>query len=456
MSANDRREAVQAKEAAGAARAVRAGESRRAIQVGLLGAGVVGEGILRLLRDNASSIETRLGAPIEVVKVVARNREKVGREVDPSLLSFDPAAVLDDPAIDVVVDPAREFLRRAIEQKKQVVTANKALLAEHGNELAELAERQGVDLYFEAAVAGGIPIIRLLREALASDRILSLVGILNGTSNYILTRMSQDRLDFGKALREAQDKGYAEADPTLDVSGGDAAHKLTLLATLAYGARLKPSDVATEGIDRVAAIDIAFAERFGYVIRPLAIAKPTATGSLELRVHPALVPQASVLAPIAGALNAVMVEGAMVGPYMMTGLGAGAAPTAMSVVSDIVDVSRNLLANARGRVPSRAFLTANLHDTPVQPLGEHRSRYYFRFAVRSSSSILARIAGVLGAFEVSIEQMVQDARARADEPVSIVMLTHEALEANVRRAMDEIALLHDVLEPSHVLRIEEV
>jgi homoserine dehydrogenase len=440
----------------------RPSEEPRPIRVGLLGAGVVGEGILRLLRDNASSIETRLGAPIEVAKVVARDRDKARRDVDPSLLSFEPSDVLDDPSIDVVVevigglDPAGEFLRRAIENRKQVVTANKALLAEHGNELAELAERKGVDLYFEAAVAGGIPIIRLLREALASDRILSLVGILNGTSNYILTRMSTDRLDFASALREAQQKGYAEADPTLDVSGGDAAHKLTLLATLAYGARLRPSDVSTEGIDRVAAIDIAFAERFGYVIRPLAIARPTQSGSLELRVHAALVPQASVLAPISGALNAVLVEGAMVGPYMMSGLGAGAAPTAMSVVSDIVDVSRNLLANARGRVPSRAFLTENLHDTPVRPLGEHRSRYYLRFAVRSSPSILARIAGVLGAFDVSVEQMVQDARARAEEPVSIVMLTHDALEADVRRAVNEIALLHDVLEPSHVLRIEEV
>jgi homoserine dehydrogenase len=434
--------------------------SSRQIRIGILGAGVVGEGILRLLEDNAASIENRLGSPIVVRRVVARDRHKAHRRVPERLLGFDAAEVVDDPDVDVVVEvigglePAYGYVRRAIENGKQVVTANKALLAEHGNELAELAERHGVDLYYEAAVAGGIPIIRLLREALSSDRIVSIHGIVNGTSNYILSRMSEAGLDFGDALREAQERGYAEADPTLDVNGGDAAHKLTLLATLAFGAMLRPQDVSTEGIDQVAAIDIHFADRFGYVLKPLAVARPTEDGALDLRVHPALVPKNHVLASISGALNAVLVEGAMVGPCLSSGLGAGAAPTAMSVVSDIVDVGRNLLADARGRVPARAFLTKNLREVRVQPVGAHRCAYYLRFSVRDRPGILARIAGVLGAFDVSIAQLVQDRRDH-ESPVAVVMLTHEALGENVARAIAEIGLLHDVTEPPRAIRIED-
>jgi homoserine dehydrogenase len=351
--------------------------------------------------------------------------------------------------------PAGDYVRTAIERKKHVVTANKALLAEKGDALIELAEQERVDLYFEAAVGGGIPIIRVLREALASDRVVALRGIVNGTSNYILSRMADAGLDFGDALAEAQRLGYAEADPTLDVGGGDARHKLTILATLAFGARVAPSQVTTEGIERVGAIDMHLARRFGYVIKPLASARALPDGRLDLRVHPALVPERSVLASIHGALNAVYLEGAMLGPCLLSGLGAGAMPTAMSVVSDIVDVGRNLLVGAHGRVPSRAFPGAELASVRVRDPGETQSRFYLRFDVRDRPGVLARIAGVLGAFEVSIEQMVQEGRSSTERPVSVCMLTHHARERNLRDALREILSLHDLIEPPRALHLEE-
>ncbi len=433
----------------------------RTIRIGLIGYGVVGQGIVQLLSDNAATIEGRLGAPIEIRRVVARDPNKA-REIEPpeGTLSFDPDDVLNDPDIDIVVEvvggiePAKSFVQKAIEGGKHVVTANKALLAEH-SELIEFAESKGVDLYFEAAVAGGIPIIRLLREAFSSDRIIALRGIVNGTSNYILSRMTVAGLEFEEALREAQEKGFAEADPTLDIGGGDAAHKLTILTTLAYGARLTPDRIPTTGIEDVTAIDIHFANRFGYVIKPLAVARALDGGKLDLRVHPALVRRGSVLASISGALNAVYVEGAMLGPCLTSGLGAGALPTAMSVVSDIVDVGRNLLVGAHGRVPSRAFQGEHLKDMEVQDPGDHRCHWYLRFTVRDRPGILARIAGVLGASTVSIEQMVQEGIGQDDGPVVVVMLTHTSLERNLMGALEEIATLDDVVEPPMALRIEE-
>ena len=434
----------------------------RTIRIGMIGAGVVGQGILRLLSDNAEMIEGRLGGHIEVKRLAARRADASRPETIPrDRLTFDPWQVIHDPDIDVVVEvmgglsPAGDLVRAAIECGKHVVTANKALLAEHGDELLELAEKKGVDLYFEAAVAGGIPIIRLLREALASDRIVALRGIVNGTSNYILTRMTEAGLGFAEALAEAQEKGYAEADPTLDVGGGDAAHKLTILATLAYGARVSLSQVACEGIDVVDAIDIKAARRFGYVIKPLAVACVASNGALDLRVHPALVSERSVLASIGGALNAVLIEGAMLGPCMISGLGAGALPTAMSVVSDIVDVGRNLLVGSHGRVPSRSFRGEHLVARAVEEPGEHRSRFYLRFPVRDRPGILARIAGVLGAFDVSIEQMYQEGVGEGGRPVQVVMLTHEAREQSIRDSLREIESLHDVVEPPRALRIED-
>jgi homoserine dehydrogenase len=354
------------------------------------------------------------------------------------------------------LDPAEQVVRAALEQGKHVVTANKALLAEHGDELLEVAEARRVDLYFEAAVAGGIPNIRVLREALASDRVIALRGIVNGTSNYILTRMQSEGLGFDEALRGAQQAGYAEADPTLDLNGGDAAHKLAILATLAFGARVGPSDIVMEGIDRVSGLDMQFAERFGFAIKPVAVGRTTETGKLDLRVHPALVRRDGVLASISGALNAVYIEGAMLGPCMLSGLGAGALPTAMSVVSDTVDVGRNLLVKAHGRVPSRSFRGDSLRSYAVQDVSEHRGRFYLRFSVRDRPGVLARIAGLLSEAGVSIEQMVQQEQGNGpDATVAIVMLTHEAQEGHVRHALSQIDDHDHIAEPTCLLRLED-
>jgi homoserine dehydrogenase len=376
------------------------------------------------------------------------------------LLTDDPLAVVSDPDVDIVVevmggvDPADSYLRRALQAGKSVVTANKALLAARGHELIELAEAGQVDLYFEAAVAGGVPVIRVLREAFASDRIIAVRGIINGTSNYILSRMTESGIDFGPALKEAQQKGYAEADPTLDVGGGDAAHKLNILATLAYGVKLELAHVATSGIDQVNAIDIAFASRFGYVIKPLAVARALPDGTLDLRVHPALVSKKSVLASVNGALNAVYIEGAAVGPCLLSGLGAGALPTAVSVVSDIVDVGRNLRSAAGGRVPQRAFRSERMTVPRVQAPADHRCRFYIRFAVQDRSGVLGKLATSLGNHQVSIEQMVQEGQHSSD-PVSVVVLTHPAREGDLRAALSEIDRLDIVAQPTRVLRIEE-
>lgn len=428
------------------------------MRIGMLGCGVVGTGILQLLRDNATTIEGRLGAPIEVTRIAVNDREKPRDAVVPmGIVSTDREALVVSDDVDVVVevmgglDPAGALVQAALDAGKHVVTANKALLAERGDVLLERAEALGVDLYFEAAVAGGIPIIRVLREGLASDRIIALRGIVNGTSNYILSQMDREGMSFETALSEAQEKGYAEADPTLDVSGGDARHKLAIMATLAYGARVHPSQIALEGIENVSSLDMSFARRFGYVIKPLAVARPTDDG-LDLRVHPALVPRGSVLASIHGALNAVHVEGAMLGPCLMSGPGAGAFPTAMSVVSDLVDVGRNMRGGAHARVPSRAFRGASLVDLPVRPASEHRSRFYLRFGVRDRAGVLARIAGVLGGFGVSIEQMVQEGGTGG--PATIVILTHEAREGDVREALAELDRAQHTTVQSRALRIE--
>jgi homoserine dehydrogenase len=439
------------------------GTLARTLRVGLLGCGIVGEGTLRLLRDNEANLSRRLGASIEVRRVVARDRDKPRSDAVPEgLLSFDANDVLDDPEIDVVVelmgglDPAFAYVRTALERGKSVITANKFLLAEHGHELFELAESRGADLYFEAAVCGGVPVIRVLREALASDTVVSLRGIVNGTSNYILSRMAEEKIDYEVALRGAQAAGYAEADPSLDVNGGDAVHKLTILSTLAFGAKIRIEQISREGIEDVAAIDMRFAERFGYVIKLLATGRALPSGALDLRVHPALVRRNSVLASISGALNAVVLEGERLGPCMLSGYGAGAMPTAMSVVSDLVDVGRNAMVGSRGRVPHRAVRSEFLAVREVQDPGAHVGAYYLRFSVLDRPDILARVTGVLGAFDVSIEQLVQDGRAPgASDPVQLVMLTHATKDANVRGALREIDRLSGIARPTRAIRIEE-
>lgn len=426
------------------------------IKVGLLGCGTVGGGVVQLLRANAAYLEARVGAPIDVTRVLVRDvdKERVP-QLDRARLTTDPEAVLGDGSLDVVievmggVDPARGYIERAIDAGKQIVTANKMLLAIHGAGLLDRARKKGVDLAFEGAVGGGIPVIRVLRDALASDTIASLSGIVNGTSNYILTRMRSDGLSFEAALAEAQQKGYAEADPTLDVGGGDAAHKLAVLAMLAFGAQLDGVQIPTEGISDVSAVDHANADRFGYVVKHLAIAKAKPDGSLELRVHPALVAKDAPLANINGVLNAIAVEGTALGPCLLSGRGAGDLPTAVSVVADLVDVA---IAKKSG-VPGMSTRAIRLAPKKLAPMDGVESRYYFRFSVFDRPGVLARITGALGERGVSIEQLVQQGRGTPDVPVDVVIITHDTKESSVQAALGEIAKSDFVAKPPKMIRV---
>ncbi|MFA9471559.1 MAG: homoserine dehydrogenase [Deltaproteobacteria bacterium] len=432
----------------------------REIRVGLCGCGVIGEGLVTALLEHADVIRARAGAPVRLVAVADKDpaRLDIVRAQDPSVALLDDAFELvtrDD--VDVVVEliggveVADRLVRAALEAKKHVVTANKALLAERGAALFALAEANGCDLYFEAAVAGAIPVIRVIRESLASDRLRSVTGIINGTSNYILSRMANDGAAFGDALKAAQEAGFAEADPTLDITGGDASHKLALIAGLAFGARVLPSEIPTEGIEQVDPRDIQYARNFGYVIRPLALAERLEAGDLDLRVHPALVPESDPLAHVDGALNAVSIQGEMVGPSFLSGLGAGAGPTATSVAGDIIDIAKNSLAGA----PVRHWNFPTDGDQKIQAMADVSSRYYLRFSVRDESGVLAALSGKLGDAGISIEQMVQDVEAGDEGTASIAILTHHAREGDVRDSLRAIDSTHLTTAPTHLIRIVE-
>jgi homoserine dehydrogenase len=427
------------------------------VRVSLLGCGTVGSGVLRLLRENAEYLESRIGAPLEVRKVLVRDATKDrGPDCERAWVSTSADEVLGDPELDVVVEvmggeePAGTYLQRALESRRGVVTANKMLLALRGPQLVDTAVAAGVDLAFEASVGGGIPVIRTLREAFSSDWVERLEGIVNGTCNYMLTRSRREGLGFDEAVREAQRLGYAEAEPSLDVDGHDAAQKLVVLAMLAFGARVDPALVPTYGIRKVDARDHGFAERFGYVIKHLAIGRDHGE-RLELRVHPTLVPAGDVLANVSGVLNANQIHGKALGPCLLSGQGAGALPTAVSVVADLVDVARARREGAQG-LSTRGI---QLEDRPLQPLDEVRSRFYLRFNVADRPGVLAAIAGALGEHGVSIEQMVQEGREHDEGlPVEIVMLTHEASWGGVERAFAQIAARDFVARPSRFLPIE--
>ncbi len=432
----------------------------REIRVGLCGCGVIGEGVVKALLQHADVIHARAGAPIRLAAVA---------DTDPARLELvraqDPSIALLDDAFDVVkrndvhivveliggVEVADRLVRAALNAKKHVVTANKALLAERGAALFELAEANGCDLYFEAAVAGAIPVIRVIRESLASDHIRSVRGIINGTSNYILSRMANDGAAFGDALKAAQEAGFAEADPTLDITGGDAGHKLALIAGLAFGARVLPIEIPTEGIDKVDPRDIEYARRFGYAIRPLAVAERLESGALDLRVHPALVPKSDPLAHVEGALNAVAIQGEMVGPSFLSGLGAGAHPTATSVAGDIIDIAKNSLAGA----PMRTWHLPSEGTQKIQPIADLSSRYYLRFSVRDESGVLAALSGKLGDAGISIELMVQDLDDSDEGTATIAMLTHHAREGDVEASLRAIDDTHLTTASTHLIRIVE-
>ena len=440
----------------------------REVGIGIAGFGTVGGGVMSILRSHASEIEARLGARIAVRRVAVRDEAKdraVG--LDASLLTTRFEDLLDDPEIAVVVeliggvDSAFDLVRGALERGKHVVTANKALLAARGEELFRLARAKGVDVYYEAAVCGGVPIIRTLREALASDRINSLHGIVNGTTNFILTAMDEQGARFEDALREAQRLGYAEADPTLDVSGGDAAQKLCVLAQLAFGARLRPQDVLTEGITALSPEDFRWGKEFGYALKLLAIARragpaegagPNAPDQIEARVHPAFIPAGSLLAGVRGAMNAVVLGSEALGSSMLYGQGAGAMPTGSAVVSDIIDLTRNILAGSPGRVP----LPPDQPLVELRPHSEVRCAYYLHFSVQDAPGVLARTASKLAERRISIAAVQQHEQNDQGKPVPLVIVTHSAREADLRVAIDEIDRYSTTLAPTRLIRIESV
>ena len=422
------------------------------IRFALLGCGTVGSGVVELTTRNAEFLASRIGAPLQLAKVVVRDPSKA-RKVDPSLLTTDANSVLDDPTIDIVVevvggeDPAGAWVETALRRGKSVVTANKSLLAVRGPALLSLAKENRADLAFEASVGGAIPVVRTLRDHLVSDWVRSLRGIVNGTCNYILTRMRDESAPFGEVLKAAQELGYAEAEPSLDVDGHDAAHKLCVLALLAYGAAVKPSEVPTEGIRAIEPIDHRFAARFGYAIKHLAVGRENADRTLDLRVHPALVPARAPLASVDGVLNAIAIEAD----------GAGSLPTAVSVVADLVDVARNRRAGVAG------LLTDGLevNKRAIAPRESQEAIWYLRMRVADRPGVLAQIAGALGSHEVSIEQMVQEggggrraSDSAPDESRVIVLLTHTAVERGVRQALQMIDSLPFVHGPSLALRVE--
>jgi homoserine dehydrogenase len=440
----------------------------REVGIGIAGFGVVGGGVLSILRQHAEDIEARLGGRIVVRRVALRDLDKERSiDVDPALLTTRLEDLLEDPGIQVVVeliggvDQAFELVCGALERGKHVVTANKALLAARGDEIFRLARARGVDVYYEAAVCGGVPIIRTLREALASDRITALHGIVNGTTNFILTAMAEKGDPIERALAEAQRLGYAEADPTLDVSGGDAAQKLCVLAQLAFGAALRPEDVLTEGIMALKPEDFRWAREFGYALKLLAVARrcgpaegaaPGAPDQLEARVHPAFIPAGSLLAGVRGAMNAVVLHSEALGASMLYGQGAGAMPTGSAVVSDIIDLTRNILAGSPGRVP----LPPAEPLVSVRPHAEVRCAYYLNFSVQDAPGVLARIASQLAARHISIAAVQQREQNDQGQPVPLVIVTHVAREADLRAAIADIDRDPTTLAPTRLIRIESV
>jgi homoserine dehydrogenase len=431
------------------------------IKVGLLGLGVVGGGTWKVLRRNAQEIARRAGQTIEVTRIAVRDIEKARALVGSTILvDADPFGLVRDPSIDIVVELmggdtlARELVLEAIAQGKHVVTANKALLAKHGTEIFAAASAKGVVVAFEAAVAGGIPIIKAIREGLTANRIEWVAGIINGTTNFILSEMRSRCLPFATVLAEAQKLGYAEADPTFDIEGVDAAHKLTLLASLAFGIPVQFDRAYIEGISKLAADDIKLAERLGYRIKLLGITKRRREG-IELRVHPALVPAKSMLANVEGAMNAVLVRGDAVGQTLYYGKGAGEEPTASAVVADLVDVTRLLTADPEHRVPHLAFQPDAMSDTPILSIDDVITSYYLRLTVADQPGVLADIARVFSDRGISIGSMIQQP-SDLDASADLVFLTHEALERDVNAAIAQIEALPFVRSNVTRLRMESL
>ncbi len=429
------------------------------IGVGLIGFGTVGTGVAKILLGSSALIKRRTGVPIELVRVadLDTTRDR-GVALPPGVLINDAKALIDDPAVDVVIEliggyeAAKRVILDALAKGKPVVTANKALLAVHGEDIFEAAARHKVDLGFEASVGGGIPVIRALMEGLAANTILSLYGIINGTSNYILSRMTCEGQGFDDVLAEAQAAGYAEADATLDVAGVDSAHKLAIMVNLAYGTPVNVKDIYTEGITRITPVDIAYAEEFGYTIKLLGIAK-SLDGEIEARVHPTMVPSASPIAQVEGVYNAIQLVGDAVGDIVLYGRGAGSMPTGSAVVSDVIAIARNLLRDAAGLVPPASFQQDQRRPLRIRPMEEILARYYMRFMVLDRPGVLSQIAGVLGRHNISIASVIQQGR-KEGQTVPVVIMTHTARERDVQAALREIDKMSFISEPTTLIRVE--
>ncbi len=429
------------------------------VKVGLLGLGTVGGGTLNVLHRNAAEISRRAGRDIVVSHAAAREYNPDDLDgLENVRISDDAFAVVRDPEVDVVVEliggysPARELVLEAIENGKHVVTANKALIALHGNEIFSAAQNKGVTVAFEAAVAGGIPIIKALREGLAANHIEWIAGIINGTGNFILTEMRDKGRDFADVLKEAQELGYAEADPTFDVEGIDAAHKLTILASLAFGIPLQFDNCYTEGITRIETQDVEYAEELGYRIKHLGVTRKTDEG-VELRVHPTLIPERRLIANVDGVMNAVLVKGDAVGPTLYYGAGAGSLPTASAVVADIIDVARTLTTDPGNRVPHLAFQPDELSDTPVLGMDKVETAFYLRLTVEDRPGVLARVTGILGDSGISIEAVKQKEPREGETEVPLVLLTHRVREGDMNRALAAIEAMDTVKTVSRI-RVE--
>lgn len=424
------------------------------LRVGIAGLGTVGAGVVKLLAQNASLIAARAGRPIVVTAVSARDR---GRDRGVSLAGLtwhdDPSGLVTDPNVDLIVEliggsdgPAKALVEAALNARLPVVTANKALLALHGSALAQSAAASGVSLAFEAGVAGGIPVIKALREGLAANHIAGISGILNGTCNYILTKMREDGREFADVLADAQALGYAEADPAFDIDGVDAAHKLAILAAIAFGRPVDFASIHVEGIRHISALDIHFAEELGYRIKLLGLARPNGNG-IELRVHAAMVPKEHLLAAVDGVYNAVLIKGDFAGPVFLQGRGAGAGPTASAVVADVIDIARG------NGLPVWGAPNPPAAPAAAAPIAHHRGAYYLRLMVRDQPGVLADVTAILRDHGISLESMLQHGR-KPDESVPIVLITHHTVEASVSGAIARIAALPSVLQPPALIRIE--
>ncbi len=433
----------------------------KTVKVGLIGFGTIGCGMVKILQDNQSQIQSRLGAVLELVKIADLDITTDRRvKVDAGMLTTDAKEVLDHPDIDIVVEliggyePARSFILQAIENKKHVVTANKALLAQHGDEVFAAAEKNHIAVGFEASVGGAIPIIRSIKEAFVANRIQAIEGIVNGTANYILSKMSDGHHDFETALKEAQDKGYAEADPTFDIEGIDSAHKIAVLTRLAYGTPVNLDDIYVQGISSISSLDIKCAHEFGYRIKLLAISKFDGR-AIDVRVHPVMIPESKPMANVNGVLNAILVCDDMMEENILIGHGAGSLPTGSAVVGDVVEIARNIISGAQDRVPPQSYQTAGIQTIPLKDMAEIEGEYFLRFWVLDKPGVLSRISGILGNHDISIEAVIQRVKDDNRQGVPLVMMTHQAREKNIQAALKEIDGIEDVCEKTVLIRVEK-